>query len=102
MAVEWVSTIAQQRGLDTGALLRGDRPTLERMIAETLAHAAHERAQTLILQAGDEPPPVPRVRPGHAFDAAVARLVAAERDRRQAIRDAETERRMDALMKEQG
>lgn len=81
--------------------MRGDRRMLERMIAETLAHAAHERASTLVLQAGDDLPAVPAARTGHTYDQAVARLVRAERERRQALRDAETERRMDALIREQ-
>ena len=96
IAPEWASTIAQERKLDTAALLR-DRSALERMIAETLATHARDRALAIVMAAREELPAVPPVRPGNVVDTAVARLVAAERARRQAAQDAQTERQIAAM-----
>lgn len=80
----WASRIAQQRGLHTAAVLH-DRAALLRMIAEDLAAMAQHQAAHCIAAAGSRLPSVPQVTPTSSLlDQAVARLLTAERQRRQA------------------
>ncbi len=71
-----------RRHLATGDLFH-DPAMLARMIAETLAELAQQRAAVVIQEAGERLPHVPPAPAHDLIGQAVARLVQAERNRRQ-------------------
>lgn len=93
----WASEIALRRSLPTGAVL-ADPAMLARMIAETLAETARQRAASILAEAGDAtpslPPPAPRP---SLVDQAVQRLLQAAIARRLQARAAQQQTQLAAL-----